>query len=439
VVQHEPHAAAFGDDLQRGLSYPFARRIVPVDPAGAAVWACRVDSLHRRRAQRCRPFAGVSATERPPCEGEVVRLPVDSVHAFMGPPRVLVAGAADGPLSGKTLAVKDVIDVASVVTGAGNPAYARDHKPAARSAPVVDQLVAAGATVVGKTICDELAYSVAGNNIHYGTPVNVSAPGHTAGGSSSGSAAAVAAGLCDLALGTDTGGSIRVPASYCDITGWRPTHGAVVDTGIVHLARSFDTVGLFTRDPVLLVTAADVLLAAQPVGPPVSSTAPMSELGVDLAECAEAFRLIQGYEAWAEHGAWITHAHPDFAPEIAARFDAASRITSGEIKPALRLRETVRALVIEATADGRILVGPATAAGAPTLDADADAIAATRAATMRLTCLAGLSGAPVVVLPMARAGGLPLGMAHMGAPSSDRSLLSWASDEFSRMRLSTPP
>jgi amidase len=358
-------------------------------------------------------------------------LPADSVHAFMGPPRILVAGAAEGPLSGTTLAVKDVIDVAGVVTGAGNPAYARDHAPATANAPAVAQLVAAGATVIGKTLSDELAYSLAGTNIHYGTPVNMAAPGHIPGGSSAGSAAAVAAGLCDLGLGTDTGGSIRVPASYCGIIGWRPTHGAVADTGIVHLARSFDTVGLLVRDPALLVAAGEVLLTGQPDSPPVTSTVAVTDaLDIDVAAAAEAFRLIQGYQAWAEHGAWISRSHPDFAPDIAGRFEAASHITASEVEPALRIREAVRALVIEATGDGRVLVGPAAAGGAPALDADADTIAAARAATMRLTCLAGLAGAPVVVLPVARDDDLPLGVAHLGAPGSDRSLLRWVADRI---------
>jgi amidase len=353
--------------------------------------------------------------------------PVDTVHAFIGPPHILADGAPDGPLAGTTLAVKDVIDVAGVVTGAGNPTYTRDHSTAVANAPAVAQLVAVGATVIGKTITDELAYSLAGNNIHYGTPRNVAAPGHLPGGSSAGSAAAVAAGLCDLALGTDTGGSIRVPSSYCGIIGWRPTHGAVADTGIVHLARSFDTVGVMVRDPAILVKTADVLLAGRPEPPPITAVLPIGEvLDVDLADCAEAFRLIQGYEAWAEHGAWISRAHPDFAPDIAARFEAASRITADDVEPALRLRETVRALVIEATSGGRVLVGPAAAGGAPALDADADTIAMARAATMRLTCVAGLAGAPVVVLPLSNDGDLPLGVAHLGAPGSDRSLVRWA-------------
>jgi amidase len=187
-----------------------------------------------------------------------------------------------------------------------------------------------------------------------------------------------------------------------------------------------------------LVAAAEVLLTAQPDAPPVSATAPIGDLDVDLAESAEAFRLIQGYEAWAEHGAWITKAHPDFGPDIAARFEAASRITADDVAAAQRLRETVRALVIDATAGGRVLVGPATAGGAPALDADADAIAATRTATMRLTCLAGLAGAPVVVLPLARAAHLPLGIAHLGAPGSDRPLIRWAADEFRRRAWSEP-
>jgi amidase len=298
------------------------------------------------------------------------------------------------------------------------------------SAPAVSQLVDAGATVIGKTISDELAYSLAGTNIHYGTPTNLAAPGHIPGGSSAGSAAAVAAGLCDLALGTDTGGSIRVPASYCGIIGWRPTHGAVADTGIVHLARSFDTVGVLTRNVTLLVVAGDVLLAEKLAAGPVTASAPIGELDVDLADCAEAFRVIQGYEAWAEHGTWITHAHPNFAPDIAERFRTASQITASDVKPARRLRERVRGLVMEATAGGRVLVGPATPGGAPAVDADADAIAAARAATMRLTCVAGLAGAPVVVLPLGRDGDLPLGTAHLGAPGSDRSLLAWAADQM---------
>ncbi len=181
-----------------------------------------------------------------------VAIPVDTVGAFVGAPSELVAGAPGGPLDGVRLAVKDMFDVAGTVTGAGNPTFAAGRAPATTSATAVQRLVAAGATVVGKTITDELAYSLSGTNVHFGTPRNVRAPGHVPGGSSAGSAAAVAAGLVELALGTDTGGSIRVPASYCGIFGWRPTHGAVDIAGVLPLAPSFDTVGLLAADPTVL-------------------------------------------------------------------------------------------------------------------------------------------------------------------------------------------
>jgi len=373
---------------------------------------------------------------------------IDTVHAFVGEPRVLATGPDDGPLAGTTLAVKDVIDVAGTVTGAGNPDFAAGRAPAAVHAGAVRALVGGGATVVGKTITDELAWSLAGTNAHFGTPVNVAAPGRIPGGSSAGSAAAVAAGLCDLALGTDTGGSVRVPASYCGLVGWRPSHGAVDTTGVVHLARSFDTVGLFARSAGLLLAAAELLLERHPSGA-VRSAALVTELvglvddearrsvssavdadevalGLDLATCADAFRTIQGREAWAEHGEWIARVHPAMGPGVAGRFEAASHVTAEEAEAAHLVRDEVRRVVAEATAGGRVLVGPAAAGAAPTPE---DA-AGLRARTLQLTCVAGLAGAPVVVLPLAQDDGLPLGVACMGAPGSDLALLRWAADRL---------
>ena len=198
----------------------------------------------RRLAHRTRPCVAPGRRDM-----TAPLVPHDSIGAFMGAPAMLAAGADDGALAGTSLAVKDVFDVVGTVTGAGNPDFAAGRGAASSNAVAVQQLVDAGASVVGKTITDELAYSLAGTNVHYGTPTNVNAPGHAPGGSSAGSAAAVAAGLVDLAIGTDTGGSIRVPASYCGIYGWRPTHGAVSVDGVVPLAPGYDTVGLFARDP----------------------------------------------------------------------------------------------------------------------------------------------------------------------------------------------
>ncbi|MCU1345287.1 MAG: Amidase, partial [Acidimicrobiia bacterium] len=344
--------------------------------------------------------------------------PVDTVGAFVGLPAVLAKGPAGAALSGVTLAVKDVFDVAGTVTGAGNPTFAQGREPAAAHAGAVQQLVAAGATVIGKTVTDELAYSLQGTNVHFGTPRNVAAPGRIPGGSSAGSAAAVAAGLCDLGLGTDTGGSVRVPASYCGIVGWRPTHGAVCSTGVVHLSRSFDTVGLMARSLTLLRAAADVLLTdAASVPEAVGSVAVVSELldlvdpevgdaitaaaapwapaalvlGIDLVAAAQAFRVLQGREAWIEHGAWISSVHPAMGPGINERFAAAARITDEQVADAQMVRAEVRQAVNAATAAGQVLVGPAAAGPAPPIDEPMDRRATTRARTLQLTCLAGLA------------------------------------------------
>ncbi|HEY6531149.1 MAG TPA: amidase family protein [Acidimicrobiales bacterium] len=389
-------------------------------------------------------------------------VPVDTVHAFAEPPSVLVPGAPTGPLVGTALGVKALIDVEGVVTTAGSPDYARGRPPAERSAPCVEALVAAGATVVGITVSDEMAFSLSGRNVHFPRPLNVAAPGRTPGGSSVGSAAAVAAGLVPLALASDTGGSIRVPASYCGIFGWRPTHGAVSDDGVVPLAPSFDTVGLLAADAAILNVGAEVLLTGAPGPNPVDSTTGPTELhpllavdvletagpgvgeavaaaartlvgddlqatvlGVDLVVAREAFRVLQGLETWAAHGAWIEATRPSFGPDIAERFEVVSTIDADEVGWASPFREAVRAAVVSATSGGRVLVVPAAAGVAPLLDADDVATADTRAATILLTSLAGLAGAPVVVVPGAEVGGLPVGLSFIGAPGSDLALLAW--------------
>lgn len=149
-----------------------------------------------------------------------------------------------GSLEGLRFAVKDLIDVQGYVTGCGNPDWAASHSPAIVNAVCLDLLLAAGATCIGKTVCDELAFSLDGENFFYGTPLNPRSPDRVPGGSSSGSASAVACGLAELALGTDTGGSVRVPAGNCGIYGLRPSHGIVSVAGVMPFAPTFDTVGI---------------------------------------------------------------------------------------------------------------------------------------------------------------------------------------------------
>src|SRR2546421_5860039 len=171
-----------------------------------------------------------------------------------------IAGAAQGPLAGLTVAVKDMYDIAGTRTGGGSPDWLAAATPAASNAAAVRRILEAGATIIGKTICDEFFFSVTGANAHYGTPINPRAPGRMPGGSSSGSAAATAAGACDFALGSDTGGSIRVPAAFCGLYGIRPTHGRIDLAGAMPMAPSFDVGGWFASGPGLLARVGHVLL-----------------------------------------------------------------------------------------------------------------------------------------------------------------------------------
>jgi amidase len=395
-------------------------------------------------------------------------IPIDRVHAFVEPPSVLAVGASDGPLAGLRLAVKDMIDVAGTVTGAGNPTFAASRPPALRHATAVARLVAAGATVIGKTITDEFAYSLSGTNAHFGTPTNVAAPGRTPGGSSAGAAAAVAAGLTDLALGTDTGGSIRVPASYCAIFGWRPTHGAVPVDGVLPLAPSFDTVGLLAADGDLLRRGAHVVLGdAADSAPPIVSLSMVEEafglvdvavatalraaaaalaaatglplttrpIGVDLTAAGAAFRARQGMEVWRSDGPWVETHWSSLGPGIRARFETAQAVTAAQVEQADTVRAEVGGRVEAATAGGTALIVPASSGPAPAPGMDPDAYAAVRLDTLCLTALAGLAGAPVVALPLAHVDGSPLGLAVIGGPGSDRALL----DAAARVALNNRP
>ena len=191
----------------------------------------------------------------------------DSLGAFCRHTHVELKGAASGPLAGLTFGLKDIFDVAGHKTGFGSPDWLRTHDAAKVHSVVAKQLLDAGAYLVGKTHTEEMAFSLTGENAHYGTPVNVRAPDRVPGGSSSGSAAAVAGGLVDFAIGSDTGGSVRGPASFCGLYGIRPTHARISLDGVCPLAPGFDTCGWFARDADLLARVGDVLLDGKAATP----------------------------------------------------------------------------------------------------------------------------------------------------------------------------
>src|SRR2546428_4307461 len=179
---------------------------------------------------------------------------------FVPGPPVRIAGAPRGPLTGRTSAAKDRFDAAGHPTGGGNPDWARQNPVPTRHAWAVQRLLDAGAALIGKTITDEVSLGILGENPFEGTALNPKAPDRVPGGSSSGSASAVAQGLCDTALGTDTGGSVRVPASFCGLYGIRPTHGRLDLGGMMPQAPSSDTTGWFARDAATFARVSDVML-----------------------------------------------------------------------------------------------------------------------------------------------------------------------------------
>lgn len=356
----------------------------------------------------------------------------------------LVRPTGSGELTGETVAVKDVFAVAGESIGAGNPAWLADAVPQLSHAWVVERLLADGAAVRGIARCDEFAYSLAGTNVHYGTPPNPRAPHRIPGGSSSGSASAVSMGLASIGLGTDTAGSIRVPAAYQGLWGIRTTHGAVPVDGLLALSPAADAIGWMTRDAALLarvgesllpvdtsatgdiVTVDGLLTLAEPqVRTTVSELArglaridwPMAEMPSVLT----AFRTLQAYEAWQLRGAWLASRLDSLGSGIRARFEWAASITAevGEQARAdvARHREGIRRHLGD-----RVLLVPSASSVAPPLRRARD-LELVRRTTMQLTCIAGVAGLPAVSMPLVTADGLPAGASLIGPAGSDRALI----------------
>ena len=235
----------------------------------------------------------------------------DDIGAFVPGPRVRIEGRAGGPLAGLTFAAKDLFDVAGVPTGGGNHDWPTGRPIPTQHAWAVQTLLDAGATLIGKTITDEVSLGILGENAFDGTPVNVRAPGRVPGGSSSGSAAAVAAGLCDTALGTDTGGSVRVPASFCGLYGIRPTHGRIDVTGMLPQAPTSDTTGWFARDAATFARVSSVMLGeAIPAALPTRLVVAVDTFGFADADVATALQpmvkrlaALDRHEPRGDHGA----------------------------------------------------------------------------------------------------------------------------------------
>ena len=369
-----------------------------------------------------------------------------------------VAGHAGGPLAGLSAAVKDMYDIAGERTGNGNPAWLETHPAATKNADAVQKILDAGASVIGKTVCDEFFFSVTGANAHYGTPLNPRAPGRLPGGSSSGSASAVASGTCDFALGSDTGGSVRIPAAFNGLYGLRPTHGRVDATGAQAMAPSFDVPGWFANSPGVFRNVGAVLLDARRVDAPVERVIALedafAEADAEIADLLhtalefmpddlpplvharispegfdpwrEAFRTIQGYEVWQTFGEFVTRQRPKLGPGIRERMEFSAKVSPAEVAAARQVHTQAREHIRQTAAPGTILALPTAPCIAPPVDMPAEQMESFRVRVMRLTCTAGMSGLPQVSIPAGTLDGCPIGLSFIGWAGGDEALLDLA-------------
>ena len=383
----------------------------------------------------------------------------DPLNAFCADSDAYLPGAPGGPLAGLTFAAKDIFDVAGHVTGCGNPHWKATHDPADSTAWVVQTLVDAGAAMTGKTITDELTRGIFGENMHYGTPRNPRAPGRVPGGSSSGSASAVAGKLVDFALGSDTGGSVRVPASFCGLYGLRPTHGRIPLDGMLLQAPTYDTIGWFARDvetfarvgavilppaaettrPRRLVIAEDAFeLAEAPVRDALESAIDVIAAVFDsrttlrlspnsLEEWSGHQQILQSREAWESIRDWLDAVNPTMSFEVSDRYVTARAVTDEQVANAQAGRDGIVNRMNEVFQDGETVIClPTTVGPAPPLGQAVSARHALRLRNSALTSIAGNTGRPQISLPLCEVDGLPVGLSLLGDYGADERLIELA-------------
>ena len=376
-------------------------------------------------------------------------------HAFVAHGPAPFQIAAEGPLAGLTFAVKDLFDVAGSRTGCGNPDRLRDATPAAATAPAVLAPLMAGARLIGKTHTDEIACGMFGINPHFGTPINPQARPRVPGGSSSGSASAVAASLCDFALGTDTGGSIRVPASFCGLYGLRTTYGRVSTAGVMAMAPSFDTVGWLAREATTLRRLGEVyfgpiratgkprfMLACDAFDIPVRAISeallpiarglgPAKEVALyphGADEWLDTFRPLQLNELWSMLGAWATQPGRVLSQAVRERIELSKTVKSTDVAAALVRREALTRRLITLLGDDGIVVVPTAHDLPPLRDAPVSAQVEFREKTLALTAVASLTRLPQLNVPVTRVNDCPVGLSLIAGPRGDENLLALAED-----------
>jgi amidase len=376
------------------------------------------------------------------------------------PGSLTLAATGSGPLSGKTVAVKDMFAIEGHVSSYGHPRWRETHGPADRTAPVVARLLAAGASVAGLAKLDQIAWSIIGNAGEGIAPLNPAFPDRFTCGSSSGPASAVACELADIGIGTDTGGSIRAPAAACGLFGLRPTHGLISADGVLPLAPPFDTVGILTRELPLLGQALEVITdgnevreatrrllvpadCLESVSPETAdavravAAAIAEPAGCELAEerlgeffsdeAADLFARNQARQVWDALGPWLASNADVLAPDVAGRVRQAESLSA---EPASKRDGDERAWhaytaeLAQRLPAGTIAVVPVLADLPPLRTGSPDELQSFRISTLRFTAAASLTGRPELIVPLRHAaGGKQLGVGLLGARGTDWELI----------------
>ncbi|XAR63968.1 Amidase [Bertholletia excelsa] len=397
------------------------------------------------------------------------------------PPPQPAPPKAPHPLTGVFFAVSDIFEMDGFVTGFGNLDWARTHEAASQTSFVVSTLVEGGATCVGKTVIDEMSYSINGENKQYGMPTNPVAPARIPGGSSSGAAVAVAANLVDFSLGVDTDGGVRVPAGYCGVIGFRPSYGAVSHMGVIPVSSSFDTVGWFAKDPSILRRVGHVLLQIPfttqhnprniiiaddcfqllkvPVGwvaqAVIKSTEKLFGRQVlkheNLVEYLDfkvpslkafhfkksnsevesssirllgnVMQLVKRHEFKDNHGEWISSVNPTLNPIVAAQIQESMEMSDEEIKNFQTIRNEMRVALNSLLKDDGILVIPTIADPPPKTGGKEMFSEDYLSRAFSLLSVASVSGCCQATLPLGLHDKCPISVSLLARHGGDRFLL----------------
>ncbi|KAL7125148.1 hypothetical protein ABFS83_14G096400 [Erythranthe nasuta] len=400
--------------------------------------------------------------------------------------------AARLPLSGLTFAISDNIDVKNYVTGYGSTYWKRTHKAAEITAMAVTTMLRNGSTCKGKTVMDELGFGILGENRSYGTPINPQKPSHVPGGSSSGSAVAVAAHLVDFALGTDTTGCIRLPSSFCGILGFRPSHGVVSTIGVLPNSQSLDTVGCLASDPSVLHRVGHVLLQLNFLEPkktrsiiiaddlfqlskvPIQKTVHVVRKATEKLSgyktpkhmnfgnyiasnvpslkrfCEESrnqqngistmkalssvMLLLQRYEFKTNHEEWIRSVKPKLGSNISNRVWAAINTTQENVKSLYKVRTEMRAALQSLLKDDGILVIPTVADPPIKLNTKKGLFTEVYDRIHALLSIASLSGGCQVAVPFGSHDGCPISVSFIASHGADKFLLDTVLDMYSSLQ-----